>query len=49
MITYKHITKFIISKQITLKHQNININVSKTKTMQAITDITQGINIHPEY
>ena len=55
MIT--HITKFIISKQITLiQLSNTKISTymsakqkqSKVITMQAITDITQGISIHPE-
>ena len=56
MITHKHITKFIISKQITLiqlssttisTYMSAKQKQSKVITMQAITDITQGINIHP--
>jgi len=57
MITHKHITKLIIGKQITLiQLSNTKISTymsakqkqSKVITMQAITDITQGISIHPE-
>jgi hypothetical protein len=52
MITHKHITKFIISKQITLiqlsstkisTYMSAKQKQSKVITMQAIKDITQGI------
>jgi hypothetical protein len=58
MITHKHITKFIISKQITLiqlsstkisTYMSAKQKQSKGITMQAIKDITQGISIHTEY